>query len=271
MAIFNTVPPLAAGAGIKFDGERISTAAAPRNLLDNSYFLNPVNQRGLYEYTGATYTVDRWRTLGENDAIKLSGSGVNVVGQGLFQYLEKGAVQSWQTYTVACEDSDGVKHVKSGVLSDGIYGDVMSFKIDGNSQPFVALNAGHTYAWAALYVGAYTADTLPAYQPKGYMCELLECKRYYQAFADNAFLGTGVVTNNYVQGYIATDVQMRVKPTLVGTIGVYNGGSTVAASELRDCSNQGCGLRVNLVLISSLGTSALCIYAQSPVSFSADL
>ena len=32
--------------------------------------------------------------------------------------------------------------------------------------------------WAALYEGAYTADALPAYQPKGYAAELAECQRY---------------------------------------------------------------------------------------------
>lgn len=33
------------------------------NLLDNWYFPNPVNQRGLTEYTAAGYTVDRWKLL----------------------------------------------------------------------------------------------------------------------------------------------------------------------------------------------------------------
>lgn len=31
------------------------------NLLDNWYFGNPVNQRGQTEYTGAGYTIDRWK------------------------------------------------------------------------------------------------------------------------------------------------------------------------------------------------------------------
>ena len=32
------------------------------NLLDNWYFGNPVNQRGLTEYTEAGYTIDRWQS-----------------------------------------------------------------------------------------------------------------------------------------------------------------------------------------------------------------
>ena len=31
------------------------------NILDGWYFVDPVNQRGQKEYTGATYTVDRWQ------------------------------------------------------------------------------------------------------------------------------------------------------------------------------------------------------------------
>lgn len=33
----------------------------PRNLLDNSDFTNPVNQRGKTSYTGSVYTIDRWK------------------------------------------------------------------------------------------------------------------------------------------------------------------------------------------------------------------
>lgn len=44
--------------------------ASNPNLLDNWYFADPVNQRGQTEYTGAGYTIDRWKhdgTLAIND------------------------------------------------------------------------------------------------------------------------------------------------------------------------------------------------------------
>ncbi|USF28074.1 hypothetical protein N510_003033 [Firmicutes bacterium ASF500] len=31
------------------------------NLVDNWYFVGPINQRGQSTYTGITYTIDRWR------------------------------------------------------------------------------------------------------------------------------------------------------------------------------------------------------------------
>lgn len=35
-----------------------------RNLLDNWYFADPINQRGQTEYTGEVYSIDRWRNYG---------------------------------------------------------------------------------------------------------------------------------------------------------------------------------------------------------------
>lgn len=53
------------------------------NLLDNWYFGNPVNQRGLTEYTAAGYTVDRWKLSQWNTdevAAKLKKTGLNISG-----------------------------------------------------------------------------------------------------------------------------------------------------------------------------------------------
>lgn len=40
------------------------------NLIDNGYFKNPVNRRGQTVYTGAAYTIDRWK--GTNSAVKVT-------------------------------------------------------------------------------------------------------------------------------------------------------------------------------------------------------
>ena len=180
MAIFNTVPPLAAGSGIEFDGEVISTRAAPRNLLDNSDFLHPINQREQSLYTGACYTIDRWRTWETEAEIALTGNGVAISGGNLTQYLEQTAVEGWKTYTIACEESNGAVHIKSGVLSDGVWGDIMHLSVDNIGLPFAQLAAGHTYIWAAVYEGGYTADTLPGYTSKGIPAELQACQYFFE-------------------------------------------------------------------------------------------
>lgn len=124
MAIFNTVPPLAAGTGLAFDGETVSLAADAtlqkqgyaadakatgdtirkaadsRNLLDNWDFSRPVNQRGKTSYSGARiYTIDRWMistTAGTAEVvsggIKLTGpsSGIVEFYQGFEQPIPSG-------------------------------------------------------------------------------------------------------------------------------------------------------------------------------------
>lgn len=63
-------------------------SASNTNLLDNWYFSDPINQRGLTEYTTKGYTIDRWRINSNNtkltvntdyillDYQKVSGNGV---------------------------------------------------------------------------------------------------------------------------------------------------------------------------------------------------
>ena len=61
--------------GYGFDSAKLGGRAPeyytnPRDMLYNSDFTNPVNQRGATSYTGAGYTIDRWEN--NSDACKLT-------------------------------------------------------------------------------------------------------------------------------------------------------------------------------------------------------
>lgn len=73
---------LIAGSGIAVEGRKISTAAAPYNLLDNSYFLNPVNQDGISSVTSPAWTriIDRWRAFSQSGTATLRTDGILVSG-----------------------------------------------------------------------------------------------------------------------------------------------------------------------------------------------
>lgn len=205
MAIFNTVPPLAAGAGIKFDGERISTAAAPRNLLDNSDFRNPVNQRGQTSYTGE-YGIDRWRVWNSDTLTVNSGY---ITGNGyVFQYFLPSEVQN-RVHTLAAKKTDGsiLLYIKNPHEAYSVADNGLGLGLDTNVV--VSLKTG-SYLWAALYEGSYTAETLPEYQPKGYGAELAECKRYYQKFHRVGMFG---LTGAYVTGF-AFGTEFRAVPAV---------------------------------------------------------
>ena len=48
----------------------------PVNLLDNSDFTNPVNQKGQGSYSGTGYSIDRWYTPNSNFVVSIIGSSV---------------------------------------------------------------------------------------------------------------------------------------------------------------------------------------------------
>ena len=186
--------------------------AAPVNLLDNSNFLNPVNQRGQTSYTGVGYTIDRWRFWQSSCSLILTDSGITINGDDLNQYFDVGAFDTSKIYTAAACSSNGTIKMVSGVLSYGMWGDYVTFTVDGNNNPRFTLAAG-SYKWAALYEGEYTADTLPEYKPKGYYAELLECQRYYIRWNEYERLGLAAGEGQHGQGFLFIP-KMRVYPTV---------------------------------------------------------
>lgn len=151
--------------------------AIHRNLLDNSDFRNPVNQRGQSSYTGSGYTIDRWETW-EANRITIGNGYINTGNDSLWQYLPENAIDDNKKYTAALCTASGSKYVYSGTASAGLgsFGNTLWFEKSDTKWLF-QIEAGMTenIAWAALYEGEYTADTLPEYHPKGYMVEALNC------------------------------------------------------------------------------------------------
>lgn len=186
------------------------------NLLDNSDFRNPINQRGASTYSGDfTYSIDRWQ-LGNggaqiyviSDGLKIS----NATGAGdyIFQRLERLPPGNY-TFAAKFRDNTGAAALTNYSTDQGVtlaptsYADsgvlVLTFSngedLDSTFAYYRLQNttpgAVCTWEWAALYEGSYTADTLPPYQPKGYAAELAECKRYYE------LLDSG--TSQFVRAY----------------------------------------------------------------------
>lgn len=174
----------------------------PRNLLDNSDFRNPVNQRGKTSYTAQGYTIDRWYSNNANKAITLSNTGITLsTGSTLFQKLDLIDALAGKTITAAVCFADGTIAAKSGIsTNNGAYTSIVDVTqnnlrirvyegADGYIRFQFEPNANIKLQWAALYEGSYTADTLPPYVSKGYTAELAECRRYFRRYAaDNASL-----------------------------------------------------------------------------------
>ena len=206
------------------------------NLLDNSDFRNPVNQRGQTSYTGAVYGIDRWEGTTSISALTVNDGYVTFGAGDTFnqhrQFINNDEVNLYgKTVTVACEDSSGNVYCASGVCpnatpssntyigANSVNGGLVRLVFDTSSNIYIQIyHSASTISlrWVALYEGAYTAETLPPYVPKGYVAELAECQRYYQKFSYD--LSNNAI--NHVTGYatrmpVVYPQSMRITPTVI--------------------------------------------------------
>lgn len=151
-----------------------------RNLLDNSDFTNPVNQRGLNSYSGLfANCIDRWLIY------QISGQAEIHVEDGYIRLVPGRSLPSWtlqqqfpagtftaSSYTLAYCDIDGNITIDNNPIHEGN---------DFNSNEAIQYITFSRYeeetklVWAALYEGEYTLETLPEYQPKSYAEEIVAC------------------------------------------------------------------------------------------------
>ncbi len=170
--------------GTAADAHRLGGKAAayyltPRNLLDNSDFRAPVNQRGQAAYTSTVMgmTIDRWyltsTASGQPQTLTLTPEGIRLTG-GDPAIVQRIPLLPDGAYTLAVGYADGTVTVASTSAA--------ALNGAGVAQVPIVVPDGSTLRWAALYEGTYTADTLPPYLSRGYAAELAECWRYYRRY-----------------------------------------------------------------------------------------
>lgn len=215
----------------KLGGKAPEYYIQPRNLLDNSDFRNPVNQREQTGYFGAVYTIDRWSLWSANANASLSTNGnivaINPNGDdevALTQRFAKGYLSEEKSYTFAYLDTQGTIHIDNNPVK---------YVVEAYDYVEIKRNAWTGIIWAALYEGSYTADTLPPYVPKGYAAELAECQRYYE------FVGVRKYSIGRI-GEVYFDIQFtqkRISPTVIIALetasnNVTNKGEVWAANRI---------------------------------------
>ena len=206
---------------------------APHNLLDNSDFRNPVNQRGKTSYSGGEYAIDRWkmqsgtnmtlmdgfiRITGDWDAQQILGN--KLIGTYTYAICAKVNVAGEYTQTIELyENGSSIKTTFCTVVGEWkIYTCTATFTgTNGTANPIVTINnragsisdASMDVQWAALYEGSYDVSTLPQYVPKGYGAELAECQRYYR----EVYRVFGKDIGNVTREAIILNPPMRIPPT----------------------------------------------------------
>lgn len=195
---------------------KLGNPVHPVNLLDNSNFANPVNQRGQTSYTENGYTIDRWRTWSDNTITEIK-DGYLYHTEAIYQYVEGMDIN--KVYTFAVKNTDGEIIICSGKPIDFPYNNGINIQSGGDGVfPYVRIwgeNQVKNVEWAALYEGEYTAETLPPYVPKPYAVELAECQRYYRRLehTGNMVLFPAIAYNTKSL-YGTLPFGFRVKPTI---------------------------------------------------------
>ena len=228
------------------------------NLLDNSDFRNPVNQRG---FAGGApsgdnvYFIDRWKTIqsaASNIEISLSDSGLGIHVLSGLAGIKQILPRPKTDVTFAAKVNGKIALVYSS-YSEGAFmttdEDIRLFVewSEDTIQVCMRNNTSeetqYSVEWAALYEGEYTVDTIPMYYPKGYAAEMLECKRYLQVFpySYSFFFGTsGDVNGSGARMLVPLNIPMYIEsptvPTFMVNISTNDGfvkQTTFTASVVR--------------------------------------
>ena len=182
------------------------------NLLDNWYFLNPVNQRGFTSAAGnnSTYAVDRWIKSGYTTGVlsvtengfKTDSTKTTTEGQNrIRQFIEGKLPYNTYTLSVLISEVTGEGDMRFGNASGGL---LVSKKLKsvglhtmtytGDDIYTISLGAfnGNSATFAAVKLEVGDKQTLAHQNENGewviddvadYADELIKCQRYYQLFS----------------------------------------------------------------------------------------
>lgn len=263
----------------KLGGKAPEYYLQPRNLLDNSDFRNPVNQRGKTNYTGGGYTIDRW-LLGVSSVVaNVLDDGIEITGGDSTYnapYIQKVPENlTGKTVTLAVCDSDGVIETVTGTVqtdsacsTNTTYGSITFYHASSDGTLWAQINVKYggskIFRWAALYEGNYTADTLPPYVPKGYASELAECQRYFRKGAQAVTIGTQFSSGSL---FSLSVPGMRIRPTTTLTDIQSQGWGNVVASNYTAgwTGNLGSSFFVNYIgsISDDVGKNVVVVYEMS--------
>ena len=233
------------------------------NLLDNWYFVNPVNQRG---YTGssgkAQYTIDRWI----NGDVWTSGACAAQVypgnfsyQQGLFQrlgyplsriagmtvtgtvlYVDNTLVTDTLTLPSAIEANQQYNHIHADALVirdlPGVGAEYFIQTANPVSVIAVKLEIGSRQTLAHQENGVWVLNEIPDYGE-----QLRKCQRYYYKCNQRQGPSWGYCTlETYVVGSIPFPVPMRTTPTItvIGCLNIRTQPVTVTSVT---CNQYGIG------------------------------
>lgn len=235
----------AAKAEVKSYTDESVRKAAPINLLDNSDFRNPVNQSGFTSGTIPpwTYFIDRWRSSSVGATIVVVNNGISVTGeisQTLSIETSVGLIGKKLTFAVKVGGTV-YSAITDPMTSTGEWNRICTsvtpfghlfVDVDADNLLTVVIRCASqaTIEWAALYEGEYTAETLPEYQPKGYMVEALNCGALHVTKTGTLVAGWWSDSAPYIQGVVIPEILYSDTPHITPVYSTTN-ATAIAQKE----------------------------------------
>lgn len=243
----------------KLGGKAPEYYIQPRNLLDNSNFKKPKNQRGETTYSGVAYYIDRWKSFTDGTVVTVGNDGITFTGANIAQIVPVSLMKTGQTYTFAAKQKDGTICVATGTypMSAAVAQNGVIIKLDGLATQYVAITTAGTYEWAALYEGAYTAENLPPYVPKEDVTELAACQQYFVRMGGSAYTHIGIA-------YAQNETQLLCSVHLPQPMREGVMPSVVKGGELSMTAKSGTVLKnISAVAMNQVGVGALLLTLTS--------
>jgi hypothetical protein len=232
------------------DATKALGIAARPNLLDNSNFLNPVNQRGVSgTITTAGYFIDRWKLV--SGSVTISSSGLKL--------------------TAGTQIAQITENKPTGTVNQRWYGSgyaTQNYDFDTKTYTFTA-----TQDCTVTAIKIESGSGATPWYDKGYAEELAKCQRYYQKY--NVARSMGVHRLQNVVFRMALPVTMRTTPTIVGVSAVnviYNSTIHTASPSAATIEAKPGGLLCTLPVPTLTGDLQICsVFDDCIFELSADL
>lgn len=250
-------------------GGRPPEAYAAVNLLDNSDFTNPVNQRGTTSpvSTAGTYLYDRWKVNAGTWDFNEEGIMLTTDTGNIQQRLEYKNYMNEKPYTLGIYYTDGTIETKK-------YNTLPV----GSNNAYFYLNITPTknkrVKSFALYEGSYTAETLPPFVPPDPTLELAKCQECYVWLGSDAGIYGYTGSAGTIYAFIPLPQSMRLKNVSLGANSKILIATNGVLTEISEFSSQTMrGNQLELAAKANSNLPALTTFSGwvSMMGISADL
>lgn len=244
----------------------VAPGLAPNpNLLHNSDFRAPINQRGVSgAISTGTYFYDRW--MRNSGTVTTNADYLAIGASAVIEQRIEGSLLAGKTVTVSVEaggtvySGTGTMPTSAGTVSVTLTGWGTAALGYATEYMYVRLSPTAASDVQAVKLEMGTVSTLYMDPPMDKAVELLKCQRLLYVIGGNSYSRVGiapVIYSTTVVGImlpIPTSMRVSPTPSLIGNWGLYNFTTDALVSNVTSVSTTSSQMSSNLLSIEFLGS-----------------